>query len=110
MIRRISIVGLAAALVTAMLPAQVFADDSRPLASLRTSAGLQNALQSANVVDAQNPTRRVGSGVPVQLQQSGNALSTPAKIGIAAVIAVGVFFAAKTWTGPDAAPARQVPQ
>ena len=101
MIRRISIVGLAVALVTSLLPAQVFAEDSRPLASLRTSVGLTQALQTANVVNAQDPTRRVPSGVQVQRQTSSVFASTPAKVLLVAAIAAGIFVAAKTWNGPE---------
>src|SRR5688572_13072618 len=91
MIRKISIVGLAVALVTSLLPAQVFAEDSRPLASLRTTAGLTQALQSANVLNAQDPTRRGTSGVQVQRQTSNVFSSTPAKVALAAAIGAGLF-------------------
>lgn len=101
MIRRISTVGLLVTLVTALLPAQVFADDSRPLASLRTSEGLNSALQASQVLNAQDPTRRAGSGVQVQRQQGPSFFgSTPGKVAIAALIGVGVFFAANTWDSP----------
>jgi hypothetical protein len=102
MTRRISGVALVVALVMASLPAQVFADDSRPLASLRTAEGLNDALQAGSAANAQDPTRRAGSGVQVQRQQGSGSFmsSTTGKVAIAAAIAVGVFFAASTWNDP----------
>src|SRR5687768_7722751 len=102
MMRRISIVGLVLTLVTALLPAQVFADDSGPLASLRTAEGLNTALQAGREVNAQDPTRRAGSGVQVQRQQEPNRFfsSTGGKVAIAALIGAGLYFAASTWNSP----------
>ena len=115
MIRRISIVGLVLTLVTALLPSQVFADDSRPLASLRTAEGLKDALkagtalqagtvlQAGNVVNAQDPTRRAGSGVQVQRQQGPDSFfsSVPGRITIGALVAVAATFAFSTWHKPE---------
>ena len=100
MIRRMSIVGLVVTLVTGLLPAQVFADETRSLASLRTSTGLQNALEAAQVV--QDPTRRVGAGVQVQRQQGDGFFSTTAgKVTIAALIVAGAYLFVQAWNNPE---------
>lgn len=104
MIGRISSVGLALALVTALLPVQVFADESRPLASLKTAEGLNSALQAGKVANAQDPTRRAGGGVQVQRQQNGNFFTTtPGRVVLIAALAVGAYFAIDTWDGPTPA-------
>ena len=69
MTQRIVFVGLLVAFVTTNLPANVFAEDSHPLASLRTSAGLSKALQSGQVPSPKDVMRPPSKGVRAQAQQ-----------------------------------------
>ena len=104
MIRRISSVGLVVALVTALLPVHVFADE-RPLASLKTAEGLQTALQSGQTLNAQAPTRTATGTQVLKRQNSGGQFfsSTGGKVAIAALVAVGAYFAISTWDTPKPA-------
>src|SRR5262245_57303864 len=103
MIRRITAIGLMVAMSAAFLPTDALADEARPLASLRTAEGLNNALQAAGAANAQDPTRRAGSGVQVLRQQGGNFFeSTTGRVALVAIIAVAVGTIAYAWDKPGA--------
>lgn len=94
MLRRSLIVGLALALVTAMLPVPVFADDAHPLASLRTSEGLRNALQVAGQVQLQQQPAG-GGGTPFFKTSKGKLT-----LGLG-LLAASAAIVAVVWHGPD---------
>lgn len=95
MVRRILIVGLAIAVVTATLPAPVFAEDSRPLASLKTSEGLQKALKAAGQVQLQDQPQTGTSGTPFFKTSRGKLT-----LGLA-ILAASAAIIAVVWHGPD---------
>ena len=95
MVRRMLIVGLAVALVTATLPAPVFAEDSHPLASLKTSEGLQKALKAAGQVQLQQEQPQGGSGTPFFKTPKGKLT-----LGLA-VLAASAAIVAVVWHGPE---------
>ena len=108
MTQRIVIVGLLVAFVTALLPANVFAEESHPLASLQTSAGLTKALQAAQTPSPKVATGAAASSVRAQQQQQaapkqGFFSSTGGKVAIAALAAVGVGVFIATWNDPKIA-------
>ena len=94
MVRRMLIVGLAVALVTATLPAPVFAEDSHPLASLKTSEGLQKALKAAGQVQLQDQPQGT-SGTPFFRTSRGKLV-----LGLA-ILAASAAIVAVVWHGPD---------
>jgi hypothetical protein len=94
MVRRMLVVGLAVALVAATLPAPVFAEDSHPLASLKTSEGLQKALKAAGQVQLQEQPQG-GSGTPFFKTPKGKLT-----LGLA-VLAASAAIVAVVWHGPD---------
>ena len=95
MVRRIMVVGLAVALIAATLPAPVFAEDSHPLASLKTSVGLQNALQAAGQARLQQQPQGGTSGTPFFKTPKGKLT-----LGLG-ILAASAAIVAVVWHGPD---------
>ena len=98
MMRRISI-ALVVSLLTTLLPVQVFAEDSHPLASLRTADGLQKALQSSA---SQDVMRQAPNAAQVARQQQATPFfsSSTGKVTVAAVVAVALGAIIYTWNKP----------
>src|SRR5688572_15816649 len=95
MFRRIVILALAVALSTAALPASVFGEESRPLASLRTAEGLKNALQAAGPVQLQQEPAPAGGGGSFLSTRRGKVI-----LGVG-ILAAAAAIVAVVWHGPD---------